>query len=176
MASAFLALSRRIRLAAEQFIARMTARSSSGEQTNAAEPDARARKEDASKERFGCERCWPADADAAHEARRTLTGEADLIEESHFYVRIRACPNCSQRFISVFTETIDWDDGDDPQYWALLPLTAAEAADLIQQGSSLTEATLNALGRGRKCLQHDHPKGMKARSYWGTSLSVRHHD
>jgi len=165
MPSAFSTLSRRIGLVAKQLIARVKGRLQSGKSiahTNAA--------------KFGCERCWPADANAAQEARRTLTQEADLIEESHFYVKIRVCPSCSQRFLSVFTETIDWEDGDDPQYWTLLPLTAAEAADLIQQGSSLTEAALNALGRGRKCLWHDHPKGQEARSYWGTGIAIRHHD
>jgi hypothetical protein len=67
-------------------------------------------------------------------------------------------------------------DGEDPQYGTLLPITTAEASDLIQQGSSLTEATLNALGRDRKCLQQDHPKGEEARSYWRTGITIRHHD
>lgn len=107
---------------------------------------------------------------------RTLTCEADLIAESHFHVLIRACPRCSQKFVSVFTETIDWEDGEDPQYWTLLPLTTTEAADLVQQGSSLSEATLNALGRGRKCLRHDYPKGEPPHSYWGTGIAIRHHD
>ena len=115
-------------------------------------------------------------ADAAQEARRTLTREAVLLEESHFNAMIRACPGCSQRFVSVFTETIDWEDGDDPQYGTLLPVTTAEAVALVQQGSDLTEATLNALGSGRKCLRYDHPKGEEPRSFWGMGISVRHHD
>jgi hypothetical protein len=110
------------------------------------------------------------------EAKKTLTGEGDLIEESHFSVRIRVCPACKQRFLSVFTETIDWDDGDDPQYLTVLPLTAAEAAELILQASDLTEATLDALGTGRKSLHYDHPKGREARIYWGMGIMVGHHD
>jgi hypothetical protein len=173
MASALSALARRIRLVAKQLLARVNKYSV---HTGAAKPDARATNETASNETFGCERCWPPSADAAQGARRTLTREAVLIEESHFNVMVRVCPSCSQRFVSVFTETIDWEDGEDPQYWMLLPLTISEAADLVQQGSSLTEATLNALGRGRKCLRHDHPKGEGTRSYWGTGIAVRHHD
>jgi hypothetical protein len=127
-------------------------------------------------ERFGCDRCWPAEADAAQQARFTLTRQVDLINESHFHVMTLACPSCGQRFVSVFTETIDWDDGEDPQYWTLMPITGAEATDLDREGGAVTEATLETLGPGRKCLQHDHPKGVSARSSWGTGILVGPHD
>jgi len=42
------------------------------------------------------------------EARRALDFEAELIDESHVHVAILACGQCGQRFVSVFTETIDW--------------------------------------------------------------------
>ena len=132
--------------------------------------------EDSSSETFGCERCWPAAADAAATARRTLTHEADLVDESHFHVMIRVCPSCSQRFVSVFTEMIDWVDSDDPQYWTVLPVTDAEAAELVKQGSALTEDALDGLGSGRKCLRVDYPKGEQPRSHWGTGMSVGPHD
>jgi len=128
--------------------------------------------EGSSMETFGCERCWPTSADAAWEARRTLTREADLIDESHFHVMLLTCPECSQRFVSVFTETIDWVDGDDPQYWTLLPVATEEASDLARRGSSLTEATLSALRGGRKCLRRDSPKGEQPRSYWEISIVI----
>jgi hypothetical protein len=57
---------------------------------------------------------------------------------------ILACPRWAQRFLSVFTETINWEDGDDPQYWTLLPLTGAETADLVREGDSITETELRA--------------------------------
>ncbi len=125
---------------------------------------------------FGCEQCWPPAADAAWEARGALTHVAELIDESHFHVMILACPRCPQRFISVFTETIDWVDGDDPQYWTLLPITAAEAADLVQQRASLPETMLNALGPGRRALRLDHPKASAPRLFWGTGIRVGWHD
>ena len=125
---------------------------------------------------FGCERCWPPIADAAWEARSTLTHVAELIDESHFHVMILACPRCAQRFVSVFTETVDWVDGDDPQYWTLMPITEAEAADLGRQRDSMTERTLNALGPGRRCLRLDHPKAAPRRIFWGTDISVGWHD
>jgi hypothetical protein len=125
---------------------------------------------------FGCERCWPPAADAAWEARGALTHVAELIDESHFHVMILACPRCTQRFVSVFTETVDWGDGDDPQYWTVLPITEAEAADLIQQGDALPEAMLHALGPGRRALRLDHPKASALRIFWGTGISVGLHD
>ncbi len=87
-----------------------------------------------------------------------------------------ACPACSQRFVSVFTETIDWADGEDPQYWTVLPITAAEAAGLARRRGSLTETELNGLGPGRRSLRRDHPKGAAPRSFWDAGISVRWHD
>jgi hypothetical protein len=99
-----------------------------------------------------------------------------VIDASHFHVMILACRRCTQRFVSVFTETIDWVDGDDPQYWTLLPLTASEAAALVQHPGLVTETQLHALGPERRCLRHDHPKATTARSFWGIGISVRPHD
>jgi hypothetical protein len=125
---------------------------------------------------FGCRNCWPDSADAAHEARRTLKRELELIDESHFRVMTLKCPACSQVFLSVFTETVDLADGEDPQYWITLPLAAAEAADLAGQGSTVTEASLNALGPGRRSLARDFPKGSEPCNYWRTGMNVGRHD
>jgi hypothetical protein len=132
--------------------------------------------DDGPRENFGCERCWPSTADAAWEARGDLTREQDLINEPHFHVNILSCARCTQRFVSVFTEWIDWEGGDDPQYWTLLPITETEAADLIRRHSSLTKSSLNALGRGRRCLQQDYPKAAAPRTWWGTGIFIGPHD
>lgn len=126
---------------------------------------------------FGCVRCWPSAADEAWEARGTLAHVAELIDESHFHVMILECSDCRQRFLSVFTEMIDWMDGDDPQYWTLLPITETEAADLIEQRGSLAEAKLEALGNGRRSLRRAYPKAAAApRVFWGSGLLVGFHD
>jgi hypothetical protein len=125
---------------------------------------------------FGCDRCWPTDAHAAWEARAGLTCLEDLIDESHFHVMILACPHCGQRYVSIFTEMIDWQAGEDPQYWTLLPITEAEAESLIQQETSLSEMSLNALGRARRCLRRDHPKAEPPRVFWGSGILVGPHD
>ena len=112
--------------------------------------------------------------------RRRGKGEADAddatnpnsIDELHFHVTIRACPRCSQRFVSIFTETIDWADGDDSQYIVMLPITPDEAAELIRQNGDLSEATLNALGTHRRSLHYDHPTGAAPCTYWSTGIQV----
>ncbi len=132
--------------------------------------------DDGAKRDFGCKHCWPSAAEAAWEARGTLTHVQELIDESHSHVMILACPRCTQRFVSVFTETIDWQDGDDSQYWTLLPITEREAAYLLQMGNLLTETKPDALGRGRRSLRRDYPKGALPRLFWGTGITVGPHD
>ena len=127
-------------------------------------------------ENFGCGRCWPLAADAAWEARGALKAANELIDESHFHVRILECGRCSQRFLSVFTETIDWKDGDDSQYWKLLPLTETEAADLSNRRESLTESKLGAMGPDRRCLRVDHPTGAGPTVFWARGIFVGLHD
>src|ERR1041385_192441 len=99
---------------------------------------------------FGCEHCWPESAEAAWSARFRLSHEGELIDESHFHVLILGCTECHQRFVSIFTESIDWEDGEDPQFWTVLPLTTSEVDALTRPGSPVTEATLNSLGEGRR--------------------------
>jgi hypothetical protein len=127
-------------------------------------------------EKFGCEACWPASAEAAETASRSLVREAGLIDESHFIVSLWSCGACGQRFVSVFTEMIDWADGEDPQYRTVLPITEAEARTLKRSGSALTESELNSLAPKRRSLYRDHPKDKPVRIAWGTGLCVGPHD
>jgi hypothetical protein len=125
---------------------------------------------------FGCVECWPADADAAWKARPALRPFAELIDESHFRIVLLACPRCSQRFLSVFTEMIDWEDGDDPQEWTVLPLIEAEAEALLRQEVGQIEGMLMAIGPVRRSLRRVFPKGGPDRIFWSTGVSVGMHD
>jgi uncharacterized protein YbaR (Trm112 family) len=125
---------------------------------------------------LGCERCWPSAADAAWKARDGLALTAELIDESHYHVMILACPQCGQRFLSVFTERIDWSNGDDAQYWRVVPITKSEAAELIHRGSALTEIEINAVGSNRRSLLRSYPTGEGPREFWGTGITVGPHD
>ena len=127
-------------------------------------------------EEFGCDLCWPAEAHAAWEARGGLIRLAEPIDESHFIVAILACPRCAQQYVSIFTELIDWKDGNDPQCWTLLPLTEAEAESLIRRGTLLDETSLNTLGHGRRSLRREHPQAGPPRVSWGSGIFVGPHD
>ncbi len=129
------------------------------------------------KENLGCDRCWPPSADAAWEARRQLIRGNPLIDELHYGVWILTCSACSQHFISIFTEEIDWADGDDSQYWIVMPLTQQEAADIAGRGGSLTEEGLNSLASDRRSLRRDYPKGADVpRLFWASGVSIPPHD
>ena len=123
-------------------------------------------------ETYGCETCWLSDASTAWVARQSLSLARTLIDESHFIVSIRTCTHCAQGFVSVFTETVDWEDGDDPQRWVVMPLTGNEATALEQHGTAVDEATLDGIGQGRRSLCHDHPKGTEGRSFWTRGMFV----
>ena len=129
----------------------------------------------ATKEEFGCAICWPAAADKAWEAVLSLAIDAELVDESHFAVMIRACPECRQRFVSVFTETVDWVDSEDPQFWKVLPVTEQEVEQLSRARTDMTSA-LNALAPRRRSLCHDFPKGESPKEYWSSGILVRPHD
>lgn len=127
-------------------------------------------------EQFGCLDCWPAGADAAWEARRALRVVTGLVDESHVRVTILKCPRCGQEFLSIFTELIDWKNGDDSQDWTRLPLTEPEAAELSNQRESLTELILRTLGPGRRCLRRVYPSGGGQTLFWGTGIFIGMHD
>ena len=122
----------------------------------------------------GCEQCLPSSAEAAWKDRRIRT--AELIDESHYHVMILACPECGQRFLWVFTEMIDWVNGDDAQYWTVLPITESEAVELTRRASELTEGEINKLGSGRRSLFRDYPTGGSPREFWGRGIMVGPHD
>jgi hypothetical protein len=131
--------------------------------------------ETAELETFGCDACWPVSADAAWSARANLA-KFDLIDESHYHVMVMSCGQCSQSFLSVFTELIDWQKGEDPQEWTSIPITAAELALLTAQGE-VSESLINSIGQGRRSLRHSFPKGASAPSTcWSCGIWVGLHD
>jgi hypothetical protein len=123
----------------------------------------------------GCPTCLPPDANRAWDAVKILAQQSRPVDESHFTVVIRACPECSQHFVSVFSETVDWTDGEDPQLWSVLPISAAEMEQLLNAGSGI-ESRLAELAPHRRSLCHDHPKGKTARNFWSSGVIIGPHD
>jgi len=132
---------------------------------------------DKSEQIFGCKRCWPSSAEAAWEARGELKREELLIDKSHYRVMILLCSACAQRFISIFSEKIDWAGGEDPQFWTVVPLTIEESENLGRRRGSMSEAELMSLAHGRRSLQRDFPKGAdKPSVFWATGIWFPAHD
>ena len=80
-----------------------------------------------SEQDFGCAQCWQQDATLVISAFCAFEIDSYLIDESHYIVTIRHCLKCSQKFLSVFTEMVDYVDGDDPQYRIIMPITTDES-------------------------------------------------
>jgi hypothetical protein len=115
---------------------------------------------------WGCRHCFGPSAKEALLTRHRARELARLIDDSHFIVRILACPYCQQRAVAVTTELIDWDGGDDPTERSLLPVTVEESERLIAQGESLDLHYLVSLGQGRPYLWNAWPKGGESSVYW----------
>lgn len=114
---------------------------------------------------FGCGACCDDDAEAAwrHLSSRA-DGDPPIVRESHFSAQIVRCRDCGQAFIRLFTEFIDWNGGDDPQYVTLMPVTGEEAAAFTDGSVSVFDA--GPLGAGRRHLNSDWPSGTERRLRW----------
>lgn len=125
---------------------------------------------------FGCSACWPASAERALEARRSLVFQDRLVDESHYGVSLLACGACGQRFLSVFTERIDWTNGNDPQEYQLAPVSADEAAALVAEGTGITTPSIERAAAARYVLLHTSPSSGAPTTRWVPFLSVGWHD
>ncbi|MCG6499809.1 hypothetical protein [Kitasatospora sp. A2-31] len=75
--------------------------------------------------------------------------------------------------MSVFTEYVDWVGSQDAQYRTVLPITDAEADDLM--AGRLSPHQVGALGDGRRHLKSDWPSGADEPSvYWGSGVFAVH--
>ena len=97
------------------------------------------------------------------------------VDESHFSITFLRCRDCGQAFIRVFTELIDWADGEDPQRWVYCPLDSKELERLNHE--ALRPEDVVALGLERRMLIFDFPKGQEATFNWLVSrLWIAPHD
>jgi len=124
----------------------------------------------------GCIRCWPESLEAAWHARCELRELAMWIDEAHFNVRGLQCMHCARRFISVFTESIDWINGDDAQSWTTVPVTAEEFVHAEAALPISIEAALRVVPAKRRSLRRDHPTGGDAQIRWTSGIDVCFHD
>jgi hypothetical protein len=124
---------------------------------------------------YGCEKCWPSGALEALKAIVSIPIEAYLIDESHYIVSIRACPFCSQHYLQVTTETVDWEDSEDPIYRTIIPIDDGERARLTACDPPSIDL-IESVGIGRRSLKNDWPKDQEQTTYWSTGVRVGEHD
>ena len=124
---------------------------------------------------YGCEECWSSEASEAWKAVTSTPIQTYLIDESHYIVSIRMCPSCSQYYLQVTTETVDWKDGEDPIYRTIIPIEDAERNELTSL-KSLDAKVIEGVGVERQSLKFDWPKNQDPRTYWTTGVRVGIHD
>lgn len=104
-----------------------------------------------------------------------LQTRTSLIDESHYAISLRQCSICGQSFVSVFTETVDWADGEDHQYRTVMPLMEQEAGELESSVTNI-ERVLESLAPQRKTLRSDFAKGKGIARYWSHGIAIGPHD
>ena len=124
---------------------------------------------------YSCEQCWSSEASEAWKAVTSIPIQAHLIDESHYIVSIRLCPSCSQHYLQVTTETVDWKDGEDPIYRTIIPIDDAERTALTSS-KLLDNNVIERIGVGRQSLKFDWPKNQEPSTYWDTGVRVGVHD
>lgn len=101
-------------------------------------------------------------------AKKTILEGEQLsrpIEESHFSITFSRCLECDQVFIRIFTELVDWVDGDDAQRWVFCPISQKEADKLMAFDPLLPENVIS-LGISRRQLIYDWPTGKRSTLRW----------
>jgi hypothetical protein len=116
---------------------------------------------------FGCEQCYGENAETVLDhCLRQLKVTHKVIANSHFGVSLRECPNCGQRFTTIFIEFVDWSGGDDEQYFYIVPVTAGDVADILAGTRYADPRDLGLLGFRRRYLASEWPTGGSKTISW----------
>jgi hypothetical protein len=114
---------------------------------------------------LGCEKCYGEDAETVLAyCIKNLETTHRINDDSHFGVSLRKCPECGQRFVSIFTEFVDWHGGDDAQYFDIVPVTPIEAKYIVATEHLVRD--LGKLGHRRRRVSSDWPTGGSKQISW----------
>jgi len=114
--------------------------------------------------------CQAEDCAVATDALRKASQVHPLVDTSHFIASIVQCPRCSQCFLKLFCERVDWADGDDPQCRIFVPITEDEANQLHASPITSDENVIMSIVTGkRRILIRDMPKGAPESLEWKIS-------
>jgi hypothetical protein len=109
---------------------------------------------------LACPACRSGDAERDAAAWRQ---ERNCIDESHLSVNLVRCPACGGRALRIFTELIDWSEGDDSQATLLVPLPTGDPGTLSEEAG--VAALLARLPPGTH-LARIYPKGLTTPPTW----------
>ena len=125
---------------------------------------------------MSCRACLDGSAEDAWERLREWKVVASLVEESHFIVSWLACAGCGQQLLKVFCERIDWQGGEDPQAWVVIPISPEEGEQLRALDEAGLERAAVSFSSGRRCLSVYHPSDGPRQIRWTTGpvLLMRH--
>ena len=119
--------------------------------------------------------CKNPDASVAWKMGRTA--HVSLIDESHLGAQLFRCAACNQDFLQIFTEVVDWEDGDDSQAWSVHPIEAELAERLKAAREEVDEAFLAGLGIEGRQLSSCYPRGSFKSVKWSDGpLVILPHD
>jgi len=83
------------------------------------------------------------------------------VDTSHWERSLLKCRGCGQLYFHEFYEEVDWEDGEDPQYWTYIPVESDEEIALLKKTTYLE--LLQCFPR----LQKDFPKSAeKPNIFW----------
>lgn len=105
--------------------------------------------------------CQSSEVDVAYESLLQTDVLSVVCDDSHFMVRLVECQSCFQRYLYVFTELIDWTDGDDSQSRSFTAVSRIEADTISQRGSKINGLEIMDLQLMGKTLWWVWPKGSK---------------
>lgn len=81
-------------------------------------------------------------------------------KSSHFSRKLLQCDECGQLYFYEFYEEVDWEGGNDPQYYSYIPVESKEVADRLSRLDKFE--LLNHFPR----LQRDWPSDQKEPKVW----------
>jgi len=114
------------------------------------------------------------DSDDPAQAEQAWKNERSIEDESHFSAWLVQCHSCDRRALRVFTELIDWQDGDDSMASMIVPLSDDEfqAARSFQSEDDI----IQLFERKSPCkfLLRIFPKGFKGQPAWEWSEGKAH--
>lgn len=80
---------------------------------------------------------WTSSGVKADDLKNSLKVIKTYSEDSHLMRHLKQCQQCGQLFFYEFYETIDWTDGNDPQYRTWIPVDDEPTAEQLSQLSPL---------------------------------------